>query len=267
MTKSERIALGLEYDGRGFKGWQSQRTPGIATVQETLERALAEIADHEVKVACAGRTDTGVHATAQVVHFDTPSQRPLKAWVRGGNTLLPDTVAIRWARVVDEKFHARFAALSRRYRYVIHNLPVQSALLRDLVTTHPYPLEAEPMASAGRYLLGEHDFSAFRGAGCQSATPMRNLTRLDVWRKGDFILVDVQANAFLQHMVRNIIGVLLPIGEGRREPEWAREVLESRDRTLAGITAPPQGLHLVQVAYPEHFGLPLEEPAIPFLQT
>ena len=264
-SRSGRIALCVEYDGSPFRGWQAQRSPSVPTVQEELERALSRVAAGEVKVHCAGRTDTGVHASAQVVHFDPPAPRPDKAWVLGGNSHLPLSVSVRWARRVASDFHARFSAVSRRYRYLIHNHPVRSPLLRGKVTGWSWPLDAERMARAGRHLIGELDFSSFRGSYCQSPTPMRRVTGLEVWRRGDFVVVDIEANAFLLHMVRNITGVLLEIGEGRREPEWAREVLEARDRSAGGVTAPPQGLYLVKVGYPAHFGLPEEEPGPPFL--
>ena len=255
-TTTTRIALGLEYDGSAFKGWQAQRDPAIPTVQEHLETALSRIANHPLRVHCAGRTDTGVHASGQVVHFETPSVRPDKAWVFGGNALLPRHISVQWARAVPDDFHARFSALSRRYRYCIVNAPVRPALLASFVTSHFQPLDAEYMHAAGQHLLGEHDFSAYRAQGCQSRTPMRNVHSLEVWRQGPLVIVDIEANAFLLHMVRNIVGVLLVIGEGRQPPEWSAELLAGRDRTRAAATAPPQGLSLVRVRYPERFALP-----------
>ncbi|MEX2367169.1 MAG: tRNA pseudouridine(38-40) synthase TruA [Pseudohongiellaceae bacterium] len=252
----QRIALCLEYDGSSFCGWQAQKSPRVATVQEALEAALTSVADQPVKVICAGRTDTGVHASAQIVHFDSPGNRNIDAWIRGGNALLPATVSVLWGCPVTGSFHARFSALSRRYRYIIHNNRIRPAILRNLVTCHYPPLDTARMAAAGKYLLGELDFTSYRGAACQSPTPMRNVSRLEVRRQGDFVIVDIEANAFLLHMVRNIVGVLLEIGEGRREPEWARQVLDSRDRCCAGVTARPAGLYLVKVSYPEHFALP-----------
>lgn len=251
-----RIALGIEYDGSVFKGWQAQLSPVLPTVQETLERALARIADHPLRVHCAGRTDTGVHASGQVVHFDTPAARPLKAWTLGTNSLLPPQVAVRWAHVVPADFHARFSAFSRRYRYCISNDALRPAMLAAFVTPWHRPLDADAMQAAGQHLLGEHDFSAYRAMACQSRTPMRNVTELTVRRLGSLVIVEIEANAFLLHMVRNIVGVLLKIGEGGERPAWAGEVLESRDRTAATVTAPATGLSLLKVRYPDRFGLP-----------
>lgn len=260
-----RIALGIEYNGSCFNGWQAQKSPAVNTVQETLEGALSELAAHPVKVSCAGRTDTGVHATAQVVHFDCANARPDKAWLRGGNTLLPGAVAIRWVRRVSADFHARFAATGRRYRYVIYNHSEKSAILDSLVTHCHYPLDAGRMHEAAQALVGERDFTSYRGAACQSSTPMRNVREIRVSRQGDFVLLDIEANAFLLHMVRNIAGVLMDIGEGRQAVSWAGEVLAARDRTRGGVTAPPQGLYLVGVDYPAAHGLPVAPimPAFP----
>jgi tRNA pseudouridine38-40 synthase len=251
-----RIALGVEYDGSAFRGWQAQLDPAQATVQETLEGALTRIADHEVRVHCAGRTDAGVHAAGQVAHFDTASERLAKAWVQGANSLLPPQVAVRWAQPVSADFHARFAATSRRYRYVVCNTGVRPAQLAAFVTWHRNPLDAQAMHAAGQYLLGERDFSAYRAQACQSRTPMRCVTEVSVRRLGELVVMDIEANAFLLHMVRNIMGVLLVIGEGAAPPQWAREVLDARDRTRAADTAPACGLSLLQVRYPEHFALP-----------
>jgi len=260
---SRRIALCVEYNGSTFSGWQAQANPRVTTVQENLETVLSEIASHPVRVHCAGRTDAGVHATGQVVHFDSFTTRPLKAWVRGANALLCKPVAVRWAHHVTDDFHARFSALSRRYRYLIFNSGARAARMADLVTSHYPPLSAQLMHEAGQMLVGEHDFSSFRGAACQSRTPMRNVMAVQVQRSGDYISIDIEANAFLLHMVRNIAGVLLVIGEGRQVPQWAGQVLAARDRTVAGVTAPPQGLTLVQVRYPGEFGLPENLPETP----
>jgi tRNA pseudouridine38-40 synthase len=256
VTYSTRIALGVEYDGSAFKGWQAQLDPAVPTVQETLEAALSRIADQSVRVNCAGRTDTGVHAAGQVVHFETTSDRLLKAWVQGANSLLPPQVCVRWAQVVAFDFHARFSAQSRHYRYCISNEVVQPALLGAFVTHYHHPLNAALMHEAGQALLGEHDFSAYRAQACQSRTPMRRVLALQVRRHGALVVVDIEANAFLLHMVRNIVGVLLEIGSGRRPPTWAGELLAGQDRTRAAVTAPPGGLSLVQVRYPAQFGLP-----------
>lgn len=253
----QRYALAIEYDGSHFSGWQIQSSPSVKTVQGALQAALSEVANQPVKLYCAGRTDAGVHASAQIVHFETTAERPEKAWVRGGNTLLPESIAVLWARKVSDDFHARFSATARRYRYIIYNRPVRPALLSRKLTVHFAPLDVERMQAAAVYFPGERDFSSFRGAACQSSTPMRNIIHLDVQRYGDFIVIDIKANAFLLHMVRNIAGVLMEIGEGRREPQWAQEVLENQDRTTASVTAPPHGLYLVAVDYPEYFGLPV----------
>jgi tRNA pseudouridine38-40 synthase len=256
LGKSQRVALCVEYDGSVFNGWQTQLNPALATVQETLERALTTIADQPVKVLCAGRTDAGVHATGQVVHFDTTSRRTLQAWVKGTNSRLPRHVSVRWAQTVSDDFHARFSAQSRRYRYIIANTPVRPALLADFVTPYFYPLDERSMHAAAQQLLGENDFTSYRAMACQSPTAMRNLMELTVTRQGEYVIVEVEANAFLLHMVRNLVGVLLAIGDGRRPPSWAHEVLQLHDRSCAGVTAPPTGLCLVKVRYPEYFKLP-----------
>lgn len=238
----------------------------MPTVQSAVEKALSVVADHPVSLICAGRTDAGVHATGQVAHFECAVDRGEKAWVRGCNSQLPSSVRIVWARAVSEDFHARFSALHRRYHYVILDSDVASASMAGRVTHTRHRLDIERMHEAGQFLLGEQDFSAFRAAGCQSSTPMRCVTHLRVFRHQRYILLDIQANAFLQHMVRNIAGTLMEIGEGRQRPEWARELLESRDRKLAAMTARPDGLYLVEAAYPAHFGLPSHPLGPVFLQ-
>ena len=249
-----RIALGVEYDGSEFAGWQRQ---GHArTVQETVERALSKVADHAVAVTCAGRTDAGVHAYGQVIHFDTTAQRTPFAWVMGTNANMPGDVSVRWAKGVEGSFNARFSAYARRYRYVILDRPIRPALNRRRVGWTFKPLNAEAMRAACPYLLGEHDFSSFRAAACQARHAIREVQYLDVGRTGDYLYVDVQANAFLHHMVRNIAGVLMSIGAGEKPPRWARDVLRARDRRAAAATAAPHGLYLVAVLYPEHFALP-----------
>jgi tRNA pseudouridine38-40 synthase len=255
-SESRRIALGIEYDGSAFSGWQSQLNPHLQTVQENLEQALSCVADHPVTVLCAGRTDAGVHASGQVVHFDTLATRPLKAWVHGTNSNLPARVVVRWAKEVPGDFHARFSATSRRYRYLISNTAVRPAMYTQFVTHHHQPLDAEAMHAAGQYLLGENDFSSFRAAGCQSRTAMRHVTEVRVRRSEELVIVDIEANAFLLHMVRNIVGTLFEIGEGRKPPQWAGDLLGLRDRTQAAPTAPPNGLSLVGVRYPEAFAIP-----------
>ncbi|MFA6037109.1 MAG: tRNA pseudouridine(38-40) synthase TruA [Legionellales bacterium] len=244
---NQRIALGIEYDGSGYHGWQIQ--PNQNTVEGQLERALSKIADSPINVTCAGRTDVGVHALGQVVHFDSPVDRPLDNWVRGTNTMLPADIVVKWAKIVPKDFHARFSAQSRSYEYVIYNAPIRSALYAHNTTWHRLPLNHELMNLAAQYLIGMHDFSAFRDSQCQAKTATRTIIALTLTRDGQFVKMNITANAFLHHMVRNIIGVLLPIGAGLKEPIWAKEVLESRDRTIAGITAPSQGLTLVAVQY------------------
>lgn len=242
-----RIALGIEYDGTNYHGWQRQTE--VNSVQQEVERALSAVADETIAVSCSGRTDTGVHALNQVIHFDTNAQRDDRAWVMGTNCNLPHDIRIRWSKVVPDDFHARFSAKSRRYQYVIYNNPVKSSLLRSLATWHCIPLDAEKMHQGAQYLLGEHDFDAYRAVGCQAKHPVRTISAISVGRHNDMVILDVTANGFLHHMVRNIIGVLLKIGEGERQPQWAQEVLHSKDRRLAGVTAEPQGLYLAAIGY------------------
>jgi tRNA pseudouridine38-40 synthase len=248
-----KIALGVEYDGSGFHGWQYQGD--VRSVQESLEQALSQVADHPVTVHCAGRTDTGVHATGQVVHFETEAQRSERSWILGTNTLLPDDVSIAWASEMPESFHARFSALGRRYRYQILNRPFRSALWRNRAVWIHHPLDEERMHRAAQALVGTHDFSSYRALACQAKHPVRTLYSLQVCREGEIVTIEVHANAFLHHMVRNIAGVLIAIGKGDQAESWASEVLEFRDRTLGGVTAPAQGLCLTKVDYPEEFGL------------
>lgn len=252
-----RIALGLEYDGRQFCGWQTQ--PSGCGVQDALERALSEIACAPTAATVAGRTDTGVHAIGQVVHFDTPAERPLTAWTRGVNALLPEGVAVCWAQEVAGEFHARFSALERRYTYRLLNRPVRPGLEAGRVGWFHAPLDVEAMQAGARNLLGEHDFTSFRAAECQAKSPVRHLTRLDVRREGDMIVFELAANAFLHHMVRNIVGCLVYVGKGKHRPEWIGTLLESRDRRLAAPTFAPDGLYLAGVRYDSSWGLPLRE--------
>ncbi len=261
----QRVALALEYEGSAFYGWQSQRDPAVATVQETLEAALSRVADAPITTVCAGRTDAGVHGSHQVIHFDSPVTREEKAFVFGGNSHLPRSLSIKWARPVAADFHARFSATARRYRYVILNRPLRSAHFHRLATLVHQPLDAELMHAEAQSLLGERDFSSFRGAGCQSNTPMRNVHFITVLRRGDWVVVDIQANAFLLHMVRNIVGTLIVVGSGRQPPGWTAGVMAARDRTRAAMTAPGNGLYLVDVEYPERFGLPREVPGPAFI--
>jgi tRNA pseudouridine38-40 synthase len=243
-----RIALGIEYDGTAYNGWQRQKT-GLG-VQQRVEEALKLVADHTVEVTCAGRTDTGVHASGQVIHFDTSSTRDDRGWLLGANSNLPDDISVLWARHVDDDFHARFSATGRNYRYLILNRLERSALHRHRAWWVYQPLDVERMHEAAQHLLGEHDFSAFRAAGCRANTPQRNITRISVARTGDWITLEVSANAFLQHMVRNITGTLASVGEGEQSTGWIAEVLESRDRKRGGIAAPPHGLTFMSVDYP-----------------
>ncbi len=249
-----RVAVGVQYDGSKFQGWQAQR-PGARTVQAVLEQALTRVADHPVRLICAGRTDAGVHGVGQVAHFDTVAARSARSWILGGNAHLPADLSLNWAREVSDDFHARFSALARRYRYLMLNRPYRSALWRGRATWCYRPLDADRMDEAGQALIGEHDFSAFRAAECQARHPIREIRELTVRRRGDGLVLEVEANAFLHHMVRNIAGVLMAIGAGDRPVEWARAVLEQRDRTRAGVTAPAEGLYLWAVRYPDRFGL------------
>ncbi|GAB3098645.1 tRNA pseudouridine(38-40) synthase TruA [Aestuariicella hydrocarbonica] len=254
-----RVALSVEYNGASFHGFQKQPS-GVDTVQERLEKALSQVADEPVTLICAGRTDAGVHGTNQVVHFDTLSVRPVKAWTRGVNALLPDSVSVKWAQPVSPYFHARFSARHRTYRYVIANTPARPALGYQQMTWVRQALDVSAMREASKALIGEHDFTSFRAAQCQARSPVRRIHYLDIARKGDLVVVEVQANAFLHHMVRNIMGVLLAIGAGEQPVAWTADVLRACDRRKAGVTAKPNGLHLVAIAYPEEFGLPVVAP-------
>lgn len=249
-----RIALGIEYDGTGFYGWQRQRE--VNSVQQELETALATVANQPIELFCAGRTDAGVHATGQVVHFDTTAIRDSKAWVMGTNARLPDQIAVRWAKEVPDDFHARFSATARRYRYVIYNHKHRPAILRAGLSHYHQTLDVALMQQAAPALLGEQDFSAFRAIQCQSKTPFRNVHHARLERFGDYVVLDIKANAFLHHMVRNITGSLLEIGMGRQEPAWLEHLLASKDRNLAAATAKAGGLYLVEVDYPEHYEIP-----------
>ena len=249
-----RLALGIEYDGALYHGWQRQQT--AISVQQRVEEALTAVANEPIKVVCAGRTDAGVHGTNQVVHFDTQSQRRDLAWSLGCNRYLPDDIAIKWVKSMDDEFHARFSATARRYRYVIYNNRLRNSILAKGVTHIHHDLDHQLMHQAAQYLLGKHDFSAFRAVNCQANTPNRDITNIDVTRFGDYIVIDVKANAFLHHMVRNITGSLLVIGQKERPVAWMQSILQGKDRTKAAATARPNGLYLVHVEYPEHFGLP-----------
>lgn len=249
-----KFAAGVEYDGSRFCGWQSQT--GVRTVQDCVERALSEVANQSTRVITAGRTDAGVHACGQVIHFVSSLDRGEFGWRRGVTSNLPDDVAFLWVKPVADDFHARFCATERRYRYIILNRPTRPTYLNRRVTWEYRPLNEARMQEAAGYLPGTHDFSAYRAKGCQARSPIRDLRRLEVRRRGDLLCIEVDANAFLQHMVRNIAGVLMTIGAGEREPAWANEILQTRQRERGGVTAPPDGLYLMSVVYPSQYGLP-----------
>ncbi|MEA5444541.1 tRNA pseudouridine(38-40) synthase TruA [Gammaproteobacteria bacterium AB-CW1] len=265
--KGQMWVAGLEYDGSGFRGWQAQQ-PGVRTVQEVLTAALSRVADHPLEAVCAGRTDAGVHALGQVVHFQSPAPRPPRAWLLGCNSALPDDVNLRWVEPVDDDFHARYSAHSRSYRYVFWNRPARTALGRQRACWVYHPLDAAAMHRAAQALIGEHDFSAYRAVACQSPTPMRFVEAISVQREGDLVVMDIRANAFLHHMVRNIAGVLMAVGKGDAEESWPADVLVGRDRTRGGVTAPAEGLYFHGVRYPDfpaidRLSKPSHEPMLP----
>src|SRR3984885_9207997 len=255
-----RVAVGLEYDGGAYCGWQQQT--GVASVQAALEQSLSRVADEPIAVVCAGRTDAGVHARSQVAHFDTRAVRTSRSWLLGANTHLPRDISVRWAQSVPQDFHARFNALARSYRYLILNRVPRSALAHGRALVVHQPLEVEAMQAGAQWLIGEHDFSAFRSSECQARSPVRHLRALRVARSGDWITIDATANAFLHHMVRNIVGLLLAIGQRRAVPERAREQLESRARSGGEATAAAHGLYLWRVEYAAQFGLPADSAMI-----
>ncbi|NLS13282.1 tRNA pseudouridine(38-40) synthase TruA [Vibrio sp. SM6] len=249
-----KVALGIEYNGTNYYGWQRQRD--VKSVQEALEKSLSIVANHPVEVLCAGRTDAGVHGTGQVVHFDTDTNRKMIAWTMGANANLPKDIAVRWAMEVPESFHARFSATARRYRYVIFNHALRPGILSSGVSHYHGVLDEKKMHQAGQFLLGENDFTSFRAVQCQSRSPFRNLMHLNVSRHGDYVVIDIKANAFVHHMVRNITGSLIMVGRGEQPVEWIKQVLEAKDRKVAGPTAKAEGLYLVDVDYPQEFMLP-----------
>lgn len=258
-----RYAACIEYDGSAFSGWQAQKHD-VRTVQEVVETALSKVADEPTAIITAGRTDTGVHATHQVIHFDSDVERSNFAWCRGTNRFLDHDVRLHWVQAVDDDFHARFSALSRSYRFVINNAPIQSALHRRYATHEYRPLDIESMTEAGAALLGEHDFSSFRAAGCQAHSPVRTMTDFSLNATGKWIWFDVTANAFLQHMVRNIAGCLIEVGCGKQAVNWVSYLLDVKDRTKGGVTAPPNGLYLTGVEYPNKFPLPSNQKNIAY---
>lgn len=251
---SYRIAVGLEYDGTRYSGWQSQ--PHAPSIQDSLNAAFSSVANQTVQSTGAGRTDAGVHASGQVAHIDTSAARDDHSWLLGVNTQLPEDISLLWVRRVSSKFHARYSAILRGYRYSILNRPVRSALERDRVWWVHQPIDHERMQEAAQYLVGEHDFSAFRAAACQARSPIRTISKLTITRQDDHISIYCWANAFLHHMVRNIVGSLLPIGYGETDPAWIEAILAERDRRRGGITAPACGLCLTDVVYPPEFNLP-----------
>jgi len=255
---SSRVALVVEYNGQGYHGWQSQ--PHAPSVQARLEQALSGVADHPVEVIAAGRTDAGVHALAQVVHFDTAANRPMHAWVLGCNSHLPADISVTWAGVPGADFHARYSAIQRHYRYLVCDRRARPALLHGRVAWFHYSLDACAMHESGQHLLGEHDFTSFRAAECQSKTPFRQIRSLCVQRHGDLVVIDVCANAFLHHMVRNIAGVLMAVGRGDHASEWVAEVLSARRRSAGGVTAPAAGLYFMGPVYDPAFAVPSPAP-------
>lgn len=252
-----KIALGIEYDGSYFYGWQRQTVE--PTVQQVLEEALSKVANETITVQCAGRTDTGVHAVGQVVHFETNAERELHSWLLGLNSNLPRQAAVTWVQYVEDEFHARFSAFERTYQYLILNRQARSAIFNQKVTWVPRLLDEHKMQLAANDLIGEHDFNAYRSVHCQANTSNREVKLIEIKRTDDVIITTIKANAFLHHMVRNIMGVLIEIGLGKQNITWAKQVLESLDRTQGGVTAPAAGLYLMSVKYPEKFEIAEEE--------
>lgn len=249
-----RVALGIEYDGTAFNGWQIQTQQ--RTIQHSLQQAISQVANQPVTVYAAGRTDAGVHALNQVVHFDSAALRDPRSWMLGINTHLPADIAVKWVKPVDADFHARFSATQRCYRYLILNRLSRSAVHHNRMWWFYKPLDADKMHAAAQRLVGKHDFSALRARECQAKSPIKTLDSIRVSRQDDCIAIDVTARSFLHHMVRNILGVLVPVGEGKQPVEWVTAVLQSQNRDQAGVTAPPQGLYLMDVDYPEEYSLP-----------
>ena len=258
----QRYAACVEYCGMHYAGWQLQKH--APSVQGEVERALGEVANHDVRVTTAGRTDSGVHGIGQIIHFDTRSKRSEENWQRGVNTELPDDISLIWTQPVSDDFHARFGARQRWYRYVLLNRAVSPSYLNGRVAWYRYPLNLGPMQRAAEEIIGRHDFSAFRAAGCQSKNPVKDLRKLEINRHGDWFWFDAVADGFLHHMVRNLVGVLCRIGRGDEPVSWARYVLESRDRRQGGVTFPPEGLYFAQVDYDPVFRLPPPPPVCRF---
>ena len=261
-----RVALCLSYNGANYHGWQAQKS-GIPTVQKYLELALSTVANDPITVICAGRTDASVHSSHQVVHFETGAKRSERAWIFGCNANLPKDISVSWVGCVDPTFHARFSATSRRYHYLIYNHPIRPSSFNNEMTWSHYPLNEEKMHEAAQSLVGRHDFTSFRAVGCQARSPVRELEYVDVQRFSNMILIDIKGNAFLHHMVRNIAGVLMAIGSGKKPVEWCGEVLALRDRTKAAVTASPHGLYLTHVDYPDEFAIPASAGAPSLIQA
>lgn len=256
IEKTHRIALGIEYIGTSYCGWQSQHFDQLPTIQDKVEKAIAKVANHPVQVVCAGRTDAGVHAKGQVVHFETTAIRYERSWILGINSHLPSDISVHWVKEMPDDFHARFSAIARQYQYFIFNHPFRSALYYRRATWIYCPLDINRMQKATQYFMGQHDFSSLRAQYCQAKSPIRKIEAMHIEQHDDVIILTIKANAFLHHMVRNIVGVLLPIGRGETDPEWVIEVLNARDRRAAGITAPAEGLYLDRVFYPEIYEVP-----------
>ncbi len=261
----QRVAAAVEYDGSGYCGWQRQLH--CTSVQELVESALSKVADEPVRVVCAGRTDTGVHATNQIIHFDTLAKRTSRSWILGANAHLPAGIRLHWAEAMTQSFHARFSATARTYRYLVCNQPYRPAVMARFMAWERVELSIEPMLEAAPHLLGEHDFSSFRGAGCQSRSPNRHVESIDLCWRGAVLVVEIRANAFLLHMVRNIVGALLSVGRGERPAHWIPELLALRDRSRAAPTASAAGLYLVSVRYPQEFAVPVFASGPPLLDT
>jgi len=258
-----RVALGVSYDGHSYDGWQSQ--PSGCTVQDQLEKALGQLADQRVSTLCAGRTDAGVHGLMQVVHFDTTAERTPYAWVRGTNSFLPRDIAVQWAQIVPESFHCRASATSRRYAYLLLESPVRPSVDAHRVGWVFQPLDLERMQEAAGHLLGEHDFTSFRASACQALSPVKNMLRIEISRRGAYWRFEFEASAFLHHMIRNLMGCLIVIGQGKQPPAWMAEVLAARSRDAAAPTFAPDGLYFLGPRYDAHWGLPDRTPAYDWL--
>ncbi len=255
-----RYAVGLEYDGSYYHGWQKQKDSTLLTIQQQLEKAFSQVANHPVDIVCAGRTDRGVHATAQVIHFESDADRTNYSWLCGVNSILPRDLSVSWIKQINDDFHARFSATTRRYHYWIYNNVTRPAILHNKVTWYMQPLDVSLMQQGAEHLLGEHDFSSFRARDCQANTPVRTIHELNISQHGKYIKIDICANAFLYHMVRNIVGVLFAVGEGKKSPEWVAQVIKAQDRRQADVTAPAAGLYLVHIEYPATYAISCPPP-------